>query len=120
MWKRLVSRYAGGRKKISEICDPLAECLTAALGFGRGMAADHLLPVAEGGECNLDNLRTLCLVCHRQQILRLQQGLSPPETGSCPGIRVGKDPVSDMATLRDRSIGGRQWERSDNRKIVVT
>ncbi len=29
--------------------------------------ADHILPVAEGGgECDLRNLRTLCLRCHRQ------------------------------------------------------
>ena len=28
--------------------------------------ADHVLPVAEGGgECDLDNLRTLCVHCHR-------------------------------------------------------
>jgi len=28
--------------------------------------ADHILPVVEGGgECDLDNLRTLCLRCHR-------------------------------------------------------
>lgn len=28
--------------------------------------ADHILPVAEGGgECDLSNLRTLCLRCHR-------------------------------------------------------
>ena len=28
--------------------------------------ADHIVPVAEGGgECDLDNLRTLCLKCHR-------------------------------------------------------
>jgi 5-methylcytosine-specific restriction endonuclease McrA len=28
--------------------------------------ADHILPVAEGGgECDLDNMRTLCLICHR-------------------------------------------------------
>lgn len=38
--------------------------------------ADHILPVAEGGgECDLENLRTLCLICHRQQTLRLQQRL---------------------------------------------
>ncbi len=30
--------------------------------------ADHIVPVAEGGgQCALDNLRTLCLVCHREQ-----------------------------------------------------
>jgi 5-methylcytosine-specific restriction endonuclease McrA len=28
--------------------------------------ADHIVPVAEGGgECDLDNLRTLCVHCHR-------------------------------------------------------
>ena len=27
---------------------------------------DHITPVAEGGgECDVDNLRTLCTVCHR-------------------------------------------------------
>lgn len=30
--------------------------------------ADHIVPVAEGGgECNLSNMRTLCLKCHRAQ-----------------------------------------------------
>jgi 5-methylcytosine-specific restriction enzyme A len=29
--------------------------------------ADHILPVAEGGgQCDLDNIRTLCLPCHRE------------------------------------------------------
>lgn len=29
--------------------------------------ADHILPVAEGGgECDLSNIRTLCLICHRR------------------------------------------------------
>jgi 5-methylcytosine-specific restriction endonuclease McrA len=29
--------------------------------------ADHILPVVEGGgECDLDNIRTLCLKCHRK------------------------------------------------------
>lgn len=40
--------------------------------------ADHIVPVAEGGgECDLDNIRTLCLRCHREQTrslrLRLRQ-----------------------------------------------
>ena len=39
--------------------------------------ADHIVPVVEGGgECDLDNLRTLCLVCHRQQTLELRRRLS--------------------------------------------
>ena len=29
--------------------------------------ADHILPVKEGGgQCGLDNLRTLCIKCHKQ------------------------------------------------------
>jgi len=38
--------------------------------------ADHIVPVAEGGgECDLDNLRTLCLNCHRQQTVELRKRL---------------------------------------------
>ena len=29
--------------------------------------ADHIIPVAEGGgQCDLSNMRTLCLLCHRE------------------------------------------------------
>src|ERR1700722_13073046 len=36
--------------------------------------ADHILPVAEGGgECDLDNLRTLCLRCHRKVTAQLRE-----------------------------------------------
>jgi 5-methylcytosine-specific restriction enzyme A len=35
--------------------------------------ADHILPVVEGGgECDLDNIRTLCLRCHRQVTAELR------------------------------------------------
>jgi 5-methylcytosine-specific restriction endonuclease McrA len=35
--------------------------------------ADHILPVAEGGgQCDLDNLRTLCLPCHREATAQLR------------------------------------------------
>ncbi len=35
--------------------------------------ADHITPVAEGGgQCDLDNLRTLCLLCHREETARLR------------------------------------------------
>ncbi len=38
--------------------------------------ADHILPVVEGGgECDLKNIRTLCLACHRQQTLELRRRL---------------------------------------------
>ncbi len=36
--------------------------------------ADHIVPVAEGGgECDLDNLRTLCLLCHREATAELRR-----------------------------------------------
>ena len=39
--------------------------------------ADHILPVAEGGgQCDLDNLRTLCLLCHREATAALRARLS--------------------------------------------
>ena len=38
--------------------------------------ADHIVPVVEGGgECELENLRTLCLRCHRVETLRLRERL---------------------------------------------
>ena len=38
--------------------------------------ADHILPVAEGGgQCDMDNLRTLCLPCHREVTADLRRRL---------------------------------------------
>jgi len=38
--------------------------------------ADHILPVAEGGgQCDLENLRTLCLPCHREATADLRRRL---------------------------------------------
>lgn len=35
--------------------------------------ADHILPVAEGGgECDIANIRTLCLLCHRKVTAELR------------------------------------------------
>jgi 5-methylcytosine-specific restriction enzyme A len=39
--------------------------------------ADHILPVAEGGgECDLDNIQTLCLRCHREATKRLRERMT--------------------------------------------
>lgn len=36
--------------------------------------ADHIVPVAEGGgQCDLENLRTLCLRCHRMVTMQLRE-----------------------------------------------
>ena len=39
--------------------------------------ADHIVPVVEGGgECDLSNIRTLCLRCHRMVTQELRKRLS--------------------------------------------
>lgn len=39
-------------------------------------AADHIVPVVEGGgECGLENIRTLCLGCHNQETKKLRERL---------------------------------------------
>jgi len=43
--------------------------------------ADHIQPVAEGGgECDLSNLRTLCLWCHNDETARLRRRLAIKST----------------------------------------
>jgi 5-methylcytosine-specific restriction enzyme A len=38
--------------------------------------ADHIVPVVEGGgECDLHNIRTLCLICHREITRQLRERL---------------------------------------------
>ena len=39
--------------------------------------ADHIVPVAEGGgECDLSNMRTLCLKCHREATAALRKRMA--------------------------------------------
>ena len=46
--------------------------------------ADHIIPVAEGGgECDLDNLRTLCLKCHKLATRRLAERLANARRVDC-------------------------------------
>jgi 5-methylcytosine-specific restriction protein A len=76
-------------------CDTLAEFLRLKRSRGRGRAAlldhwglarlhrsslwdaDHIVPVVEGGgECDLANIRTLCLRCHRRATSELRERLA--------------------------------------------
>jgi 5-methylcytosine-specific restriction protein A len=44
-----------------------------ARGSGHLWQADHIIPVIEGGgECGLDNYRTLCIPCHRRVTAELR------------------------------------------------
>lgn len=66
--------------------------------------ADHIHPVAEGGgECDLDNIRTLCLRCHRAATLQLRERLRSGRVQS----------VSDT-TIRRAVDGGEQTHIRDS------
>ena len=44
-----------------------------ARGTGHLWQADHIIPVVEGGgQCDLDNLRTLCTACHKAETAALR------------------------------------------------
>ncbi len=46
--------------------------LTTPLGYVRSLwEADHVLPICEGGTNVLDNLRTLCICCHKRETAAL-------------------------------------------------
>lgn len=48
-----------------------------ARGTGHLWQADHIVPVVEGGgECSIENLRTLCTACHQRETNELRARLS--------------------------------------------
>jgi 5-methylcytosine-specific restriction enzyme A len=62
--------------------------------------ADHILPVAEGGgECDLDNIRTLCLRCHRAATKALRER-----------IRRAKVAEDEKALARQTATATRELE----------
>lgn len=59
--------------------------------IGRGAAvrtrkswweADHIVPVVEGGDSSLDNIRTLCIPCHRTETAALRARRKPASSGA--------------------------------------
>jgi 5-methylcytosine-specific restriction protein A len=66
--RRQVFKRDGGR---------CALCPAVQPSFRGAWDADHIVPVAEGGgECGLENMRTLCRPCHQRQTARLRQRLA--------------------------------------------
>jgi len=48
-----------------------------ARGSGHLWQADHIVPVTEGGgECGLENIRTLCTACHKRETAALRARLA--------------------------------------------
>lgn len=53
--------------------------------------ADHIIPVAEGGgECDLSNMRTLCLKCHREATAALRERLAARKAAQSPARSITK------------------------------
>jgi 5-methylcytosine-specific restriction endonuclease McrA len=72
-WRRSVLRLPHIRRT-SELAE-----LRIIKGRKSWWEADHILPVVEGGDSNLENIRTLCVICHRGVTaeLRLRRRRSP-------------------------------------------
>lgn len=65
--------------------------------------ADHIVPVVEGGDSNLENLRTLCIPCHRGVTveLRLRRKVRKLQAPNGPRARPAEEPCSGR---RDPSL----------------
>ena len=65
------------------------KCITNILFFsllfyflGLFWQADHILPVSEGGgECTMENIRTLCTACHQKETTLLRRRLRDVKLG---------------------------------------
>ncbi len=81
---RLLKRSRGERR-----AELLAKWGLPALKRKSLWDADHIVPVVEGGgECDLDNIRTLCVHCHRVVTAALRERL-----------RRGRDEAGASAAL---------------------
>lgn len=74
VWERDRGVCAGcGADTMAEI----PERRRRAKGSGHLWQADHITPVVEGGgECGLDNYRTLCTACHKRETAALKRRLT--------------------------------------------
>ncbi len=100
---RMLRRARGGRRQ-----ELLAVWGLKSLRRKSLWDADHILPVAEGGgECDLENLRTLCLHCHRvvtaalRERLRERRRLLPADEGDST-TAVGAATMGEAPGWRNR------------------
>jgi len=75
-------------------------------GFRKSLwDADHIIPVAEGGgECDLSNMRTLCLKCHRAVTDLLRVRLQKPRTAK--PVPTGEVDVTALSESQRRNARG--------------
>jgi 5-methylcytosine-specific restriction protein A len=64
--RRRILRLPFGRRVIE------MRALRITKGRKSWWEADHIVPVVEGGDSNLDNVRTLCVMCHKEATAQLR------------------------------------------------
>jgi 5-methylcytosine-specific restriction enzyme A len=85
--RRAVMRlpFAARMKRIRELID--------AGNFTKGRKswweADHIIPVVEGGDSSLDNIRTLCIACHRAETAALRKRRAARRMAGAPAASRG-------------------------------
>ena len=57
VWLRMAERYGWSPHRLKSGSEP--------------WDADHVIPLSEGGDFGLDNIRTLCLPCHKHETSKL-------------------------------------------------
>ena len=66
--------------------------------------ADHIVPVSEGGgECDLDNFRTLCTRCHAQETARLKHRLKLRPKNSLAKVGAGMKSIQSFFFVANKS-----------------
>lgn len=78
------------RDRVNEVLPNICKGYAAKVGFLRALGfgsahlweMDHIVPVSEGGgECGLENLRTLCIPCHKKVTTELRGRLAARARG---------------------------------------
>lgn len=68
-----------------------AACGRDCIATGQLWEADHIVPVVEGGgECGLDNYRTLCIPCHKKETKALAARLAAKRAEQATARRVAE------------------------------
>ncbi|KAF6171727.1 hypothetical protein GIB67_007248 [Kingdonia uniflora] len=117
--ERVAPNVASRKKLLSRLVSEAIE--------GNAWHADHIVPVSEGGgECNLDNIRTLCVACHykvtaalcndtrvrrnkaKKQLKAIMRGLkddfytkqSTSDLKEGENLKIGENPIEDELVIR--------------------
>ena len=96
--------HRGGSGLAAELVRKIEQAAYLSFGLTSNRStywdADHIIPVAEGGgECDLENLRTLCLKCHKETTRQLATRLAAARrTAHAEGSRQDRATCLDSST----------------------